>query len=64
MPMPDANKRIDELRELGLTYSFQYDSFIKDDFNVALVEIKTLSDDEWAKVIASFKEKLAAKGKG
>lgn len=51
-------RRIAECVGLGLHYDFRAGSYVKDGFNIAMVEIKTLGDAEWAALLLEVKEKM------
>ena len=58
-----TNKRCNELYSLGLTFNFNENSFIGKeedilDFNVHTTEITCSTEEEWNKIINTFKEEI------
>jgi hypothetical protein len=53
------NKRANELMALGLTYDFNYKSFVLRDVNVADVELATMDDQEWEILIKEITPVIA-----
>ena len=50
--------RGERLEKLGLEYSSKEDAYILNDFNVAMVELKTLDDDTFDKLITEISEEM------
>lgn len=58
------NARIDDLAALGLSdYDFKHQSFCLYDVNVAMIEIKTFSNEEWATLLAKITPVIALRKK-
>lgn len=45
------DNRIKECVTLGLRYDFHSTSYVMDDINIAMVEIKTLDKEKWSEMI-------------
>jgi hypothetical protein len=50
--------RINELVNLGLHYDDEAQSYVKDDFNVALVELKMSTHEEWAVLMKKIGDEM------
>lgn len=59
----DARKiaRINQVAALGLVWNEAAESYVKDDFNVSKVEILSLSDEEFIKVIDAIKTEMESR---
>ena len=51
-------ERIKVVTDLGLKWNGQYESYVQDDINVAVLDLKTLSDEEFNKTIDSIKAEM------
>ena len=54
------HNRIKQVTEIGMQWSFEYNSYIheKRGANIGMVEIKTMTDDEFNKVLSKIKEAI------
>lgn len=48
--------RIEYLKNLGFTFSFKYNSYVIDDINISIIEIKTMNSDEWDNILKEIDE--------
>ncbi|MCH7724615.1 MAG: hypothetical protein IIC76_14945 [Bacteroidetes bacterium] len=55
--------RILIINQLSLIWSEEHQSFIKDDFNIGMVEVKTLNDNDFEKTTNAIKNEMAKRNK-
>ncbi len=54
-------KRIEEIEGLGLEFIPKYNSYCFKDVNVGVVEVQTMSDEKWNKLIDEIKPVIEAR---
>lgn len=62
--MQSANERCNELYNLGMEFQPRLVSYIFQDVNISMVEIKTLSDQEWKELISKVTTVLNQRKQG
>ena len=55
-------KRIKIVTDLGLSWNPNYDSFVKEDYNIGIIDIKCDTDEEFDRKINQIKQEMKRRG--
>jgi hypothetical protein len=58
-----VSKRLEIIKELGLKPSFEYNSYVKGDFNIAFIDVRLMADEAFEEVVSKIKAEMLKRDK-